>query len=88
MAMFRAGLAVAMVLIGGAAALLGLVLLASAIKTGTIMMTHGTGGAMVTETVTYAADQGRFLRLAGLLGAAPLVLGALAAIWGLRTLRH
>lgn len=88
MTMFRAGLAVAMVLIGGIAALLGAVVLISAMSSGSISLTYGSGASAVAETVSRASDPGRFMQLVGLLGAAPLIFGVIGAIWGMRTLRR
>lgn len=87
MTMFRAGMAVAMVFVGGIAALLGTVLLASALSTGTIVLNYGAGSRATTEVVSRATDAARFNEYALMLGVAPLVLGALAAWWGWRTLR-
>lgn len=88
MTMFQAGLAVAMVLIGGIAALLGSVVLLSSLSSGSIALTYGTAGATVAETVTRAGDPSRFLYLVSLLGGAPLLLGGFAAWWGMRTLKR
>lgn len=87
MTMFRAALAVAMVFIGGIAAFLGGIVLASALSTGAIILNYGTGSRATTEVVSRAADPSRFNEFALMLGAAPLVLGGLAAWWGWRTIR-
>lgn len=86
MTMFRAALAVAMIFIGGIAAFLGGVVLGSALSTGTIVLNYGTGSKAATEVVSRAADPARFNEFALMLGAAPLLLGGLAAWWGWRTL--
>ncbi len=88
MSMFRAGLAAAAVFIGAIAALLGVVMLVSALGSGTIAISYGAGANAVAETVSRAGDPGRFWRLVAALGVAPLVLGAGAALWGNRQLRR
>jgi hypothetical protein len=88
MSMFRAGLAAAAVFIGAIGALLGVVMLVSALGSGTIAMSYGTGVNAVAETVSRAGDPGRFWRLVAALGVGPLVLGTAAAIWGSRQLRR
>lgn len=88
MTIFRAGMAVAMVFIGGIAAFLGAVVLSSALSTGTLTLNYGAGAHATTEALTRAADPTRFMQMTLLLGAVPLVFGALAAWWGWRTLKH
>ena len=88
MSMFRAGLAAAAVFIGAIAALLGVVMLVSALGSGTIALSYGAGADAVAETVSRASDPGRFWRLIAALGAGPLVLGTAAAMWGSRQLRR
>ena len=88
MSMFRAGLAAAAVFIGAIAALLGLVLLISALGSGTIAISYGAGADAVAETVSRAGDTARYWRLVAALGAGPLALGAAAAMWGSRQLRR
>ena len=84
MSLFKAALAVAFVFIGAIAAILGLVVVVSAIKTGAIILTYG---AATPETVSQATDPNRFWTLFAGLGVLPLVLGGLAARWGLATLK-
>lgn len=88
MTMWQAGMAVAMVLIGGIAALLGGVVLLSSLSSGSIALSYGAGSTAVAETVTHAGDPSRFMYLVALLGGAPFVLGGLAAWWGMRRLRR
>jgi hypothetical protein len=88
MTMFRAGLAAAAVFIGAIAALLGVVILVSALGSGTLSLSYGAGAAAVTETVSQSGNPDRFWRLVAALGAAPAALGAAAALWGLRQLRR
>ena len=85
MSMFKGALAVAFVFIGSIAALLGLVVLVSALKTGAIILSYG---AAAPETVSQATDPNRFWTLFAGLGVLPLVLGGLAARWGLTTLKQ
>ncbi len=82
MTLLKAGLAVAAILIGAIAAFLGGVLLLSALKTGAIQISYGTGAEALSETITLASDSARFWRLVAMLGVAPLGLGILAARWG------
>lgn len=88
MTMFRAGLAVAMVVIGGIAALLGAILLVSAFSSGSIAVSYGAGAGAVAETITRAGDPDRFMNLVLMLGVAPFLFGAAAAWWGMRTLKR
>ncbi len=88
MPMFRAGLAVAAMLIGGISAFLGTVVTLSALKTGSVSLSYGTGDGAVTETVTQAADAARYWLLVSGLGIGPAVLGALATLWGWRLINR
>lgn len=88
MTMFRAGMAVAMVFIGGIAAFLGAVVLFSALSTGTLTLNYGAGARATTEVLSRVADPSRFMQMAILLGAGPMVLGSLAAWWGWRTIKR
>lgn len=88
MTMFRAGMAVALVFIGGIAAFLGAVVLGSALSTGTLTLSYGAGARATTEVLSRAADPSRFIQMTLLLGAGPVVLGGLAAWWGWRTLKR
>ena len=86
MTMLKAGLAVAMILIGAVAVILGATLLFSALKTGTIQLSYGTGAAMQSETITQAGNAARFWQFAIALGVAPLVLGVAAVRAGWRSI--
>ena len=86
MAMLRAGLAIGSIIIGAIAAFLGVVLMVSALKSGSIQFSYSTGGDVVSETASRATDAVRYWRLVGLLGVAPAILGILAAWWGWRTI--
>lgn len=88
MGMLRAGLAVAAMFIGGIAAFLAVVIAMSAIKSGSLHISYGTGADAVTETVTLAADAARFWKMFVTLSVAPGILGVLAARWGWRTINH
>ncbi|MEQ1653206.1 MAG: hypothetical protein ABL897_12015 [Hyphomicrobium sp.] len=88
MTMFRAVLAVAMMFIGAIAAFLGVVLLLSALQSGSIQLSYGSGADAVTETASRATDAARYWRLVGALGIAPAVLGTFAARWGWRTINR
>ncbi len=86
MAMLRAGLAVAAMFIGGIAAFLGVVVALSALRSGSIQYSYGTGTEAVLETVTRAADAARYWQLFVTLCVVPAVLGTLAARWGWRAI--
>ncbi len=86
MTMLKAGLAVAMILIGAVAVILGATLLFSALKTGTIQLSYGSGATAQSETITQAGDASRFWQFAIALGIAPLVLGAIAVRAGWRAI--
>ena len=82
MSMLRAATAVAAMFIGAIAAFLGIVLMFSALKSGSIQLTYGTGEHTVSETAWRATDAMRYWRLFGLLGVAPVIAGTIAARWG------
>jgi mannose/fructose/N-acetylgalactosamine-specific phosphotransferase system component IID len=86
MAMLRAGLAVAAMLIGAISVLLGVIVVLSALKTGAVQFSYGHGADAVSETVSRASDAARYWRLVTALGLAPAIVGALAARWGWRTI--
>lgn len=88
MSMFRAGMSVALVLIGAVAAFLGAVVLLSALSSGSLALSYGAGASATSEVVTRASDPARFLQLLTMLGVLPLVFGSLAAIWGWRNLKR
>ena len=88
MSMFKAGIALALIIIGGLAALLGTAVSIGAIKTGVIELSYGAGADAVAQTVTQAAEPERFWRFVMGFGLTPLVLGAIAAFWGWRTLQR
>ena len=88
MSMFRAGLAVAALLIGAIAAFLGTVIIFSALKSGSIQFSYGLGAAAVTETASRATDAAQYWRLVAELGLAPAIVGALAVGWGWRTINR
>ena len=84
MTMLRSVMAVGMIIFGMVAALLGGVVLFSALRTGGITVKHGA----VTQVLTYAAEPTRFLQFAGLLGLAPLLVGLIMTRWGFHTIRR
>jgi uncharacterized membrane protein HdeD (DUF308 family) len=86
MDMLRAGLAVAAMFIGAIAALMGAIMIISALKTGAVQFSYGSGGNVVSETVTRAADAARYWRFVAALGIAPVVFGVVAARWGWQTI--
>lgn len=88
MPMFRAGLAVAAMLLGAIAAFMGAVMIASALQTGTVSLSYNSGDSIISETVTRAGDTVRYWQLVAALGIAPVVLGVLAARWGWQTINR
>ena len=88
MSMLRAGLAVAALFIGAIAALLGTIIVFSALKTGSIQFSYGIGGGAVTESASRATDAAQYWRLVAGLGLAPAIVGALAVGWGWRTINR
>ena len=86
MPIFRAGLAVLAMFIGGIAALLGTIMIVSALSTGAVQFSYGAGARAMTETVTQATDSARYWRLVTGLGFAPAILGAISAWWGWRAI--
>ncbi|MGL4397602.1 MAG: hypothetical protein ACRCS9_13760 [Hyphomicrobium sp.] len=87
MTLFRAGIAVAGVLIGAIAAFLGFVVTLSSLRTGSLSLSYGSGATAVSETILQASDPSRFWQLVILMGVVPLVLGVIAARWGYRRLK-
>ncbi len=75
MSMFKAGLAVGAIVIGGIAALMGITLLITALGADEITYTYGQAGELVKQTVTRTGDAARYWQLVGLLGVLPVVLG-------------
>lgn len=88
MSILKAGLAAGAMFIGAIAALLGFVLTLSALKTGAVTITYGETGQVIKETVTQAADSGRYWRLVATLGGLPILLGVVSFRWGRRTLKR
>ncbi len=82
MSMLRAGLAVAAMFIGAISALMGTIMVLTALKTGSVQFSYRSGGTTIAETVTRAADAVRYWRFVAALGAAPLIFGVIAARWG------
>jgi hypothetical protein len=87
MPMLKAGFAVALVFLGAVMALLGVVLTLSALKSGAINVSYGTGTGSVAETITQSADAARYWKFLIGLGVLPVVLGGLSARWGWRRIR-
>lgn len=85
MDMFRAAMLVAVILIGGILALLGLVVVVSAATTGGVTISHGPG---TSETVTHVTDSARFMRLVLGLGGLPFIAGTIMVFLGVRRLRR
>ncbi len=75
-------------LLGGVAVFLGVVVLITSGTSGAISWSYAVEGRTIAETVTRAADPGRFWQLYGLLGALPAVAGAVAVWLGVRGLRR
>lgn len=86
MPMLRAGLAVAAMFIGAIAAFLGVVVAISALRSGSIQMSYGSGPDAVLDTVSRAADAVRYWKIFFALCVVPTVLGTLAARWGWRAI--
>jgi hypothetical protein len=74
--------------IGAIAALLGTIMVVSALTTGAVQFSYGAGASAVTETVSQATDSARYWRLVIGLGFAPAILGAIAAWWGWRAINR
>lgn len=88
MPMFRAGLAVAAMLLGAIAAFTGVVMIASSLQSGSVSLSYNSGDSIISETVTRAGDAVRYWQLVAALGVAPVVLGGLAARWGWLTVNR
>lgn len=88
MPLLRAGLAVAAILIGAIAVMLGVILIWSTLQTGSISLSYGSGAGSVSETISRTADGARYWKMISLLGVAPAVLGLFAAMWGWRAINR
>ncbi len=88
MSMFKAGLAVGAIVIGGIAALMGITLLITALGADEITYTYGQAGELVKQTVTRTGDAARYWQLVGLLGVLPVVLGLVGLRWGWTTIKR
>ena len=86
MTVFKMVLPVALVFIGVCLALLGAAILLGAITTGSIAYSYGTGADTVSQTVTLAADAGRYWKMLAVMCGLPIVFGSAAAFWGWRRL--
>lgn len=75
------------VFLGAIAAFLGAILVISALTTGTLHLTYGDDGKLITEVIARAADPARFWKLVTVLGVLPAIAGAFAARWGWRRIR-
>lgn len=82
MALFKAAMAVAAILIGTIAAGLGALVTVSALSNGAIHLIFG--AAETTEIVTRAASPAEFYKLVAAFGVAPFVTGVLAVFLGWR----
>ena len=87
MPFLRIGVAIMMVVLGAAGVLMGAAVVVSALRTGEISYLKATAVPGKAVTVSREADGGEFWKLLALLGLAPAVLGAAAAIWGWRNVR-
>lgn len=88
MSMLRAGLIVGVIFVGAIAALLGLVIMLSALKTGVITIGYGSGESAISETIARTVDEARFWQFFVALGLLPFVGGILGARWGWRTINR
>ncbi|MFN0217793.1 MAG: hypothetical protein ACKVP4_03145 [Hyphomicrobium sp.] len=84
MAMFKAAMAVAAILIGAIAAVLGAIVIVSAIANGSILVI--TGPTETGEAVSRATSPADFYRLVAIFGVAPFLAGALAVRLGWRAI--
>ena len=80
MGMLRISVLAVVVLLSATAIFIGIVLLLTSLKLGSITISYTVGAEAITETISRADDNARFWRLMTLLGLAPLVLGA-ASLW-------
>lgn len=86
--LLRIGFLAGLAFLGAVAVFLGAVVMLSSLQSGEIAWTYTVGGRNVSESVTRAADAGRFWRLFGQMGALPAALGAAAAWYAIRRLRQ
>ncbi len=87
MPLLKAGFAVALTFLGAIMVFLGAVLTLSALKTGAISVSYGTGTGSVAETITQSADAARYWKFLIGLGVLPMLLGGLSVCWGWRRIR-
>lgn len=88
MAMLKVVFFAGLVLLGAVAVFLGSVFLLSVGFEGPISISYLQKGQSVIETVHRADDPARFWRLYATMGLAPLLLGAVAAVLGVRALKR
>lgn len=87
MPFLRVGVAIMMVVLGAAGVLMGAAVSVSALRSGEISYSKATAVPGKAVTVSREADSAEFWKLFALLGLAPTVLGAAAAMWGWRNVR-
>jgi hypothetical protein len=80
MSLLRYVFMVGVMFLGGVALFVGGVVTASAIASGTITYSYGTGAEAVARTISLATEPGAFWQRVALLGLLPMVLGT-AGIW-------
>ena len=76
------------VLLGAVGVFLGAIVMLTGWHAGAISLSYMQDGKAVSETVSRAADGARFWRLFLAMGAAPVVIGLAALIFGVRALRR
>ena len=88
MSLLRTIFLAALVFFGGVAVFLGGVVMLTSWQNGAITLSYTQGGRSIVETVSRAADGGRFWQLYSWMGIAPALFGAAALAFGLRALRR
>lgn len=87
MPIFRAGVTVGLLMIGAIMALLGFILLFSALPSGEIQLSRSGEAGGVTEIISRTKDAARYWQYLSGLGIVPLVLGAVLTRWAWRQIK-
>lgn len=66
---------------------IGAVTMLTSLQNGSIMLTYTADGKAVAETISRAADAGRFWKIFAAMGMLPAVLGVVAMWYSVRKLR-
>jgi hypothetical protein len=87
MGMLKLGFLAGVAFLAAIAIYMGLMILLTSLKLGSITLDYNIGPQAITDTVTRAGEPGRFWQLLMAMGVLPLVGGAAAMWYAVRKLR-